>query len=158
MKNLIFVLAAMLLFSCSNDDDKGYELPPIVPEEVQADNFRLIREDFALLYKTFHNQSLDVEGIQIDKVECFEYEAGYALSFTGNYPNGDVLQFVAASDDSLATGTTLANHIDARSGLVLYAPYDSEGSLGCREYNGELEVVCVGGPMMLGWNMDVDEF
>ena len=28
MKNLIFVLAAMLLFPCSDDDDKGYELPP----------------------------------------------------------------------------------------------------------------------------------
>ena len=39
MKRLIFILTAILLFSCSNDDDKGYELPPIVPEEVQADDF-----------------------------------------------------------------------------------------------------------------------
>ena len=48
MKNLIFVLAAMLLFSCS-DDDKDYGLPPEVPGEVQSDDFRSIREDLILL-------------------------------------------------------------------------------------------------------------
>ena len=81
MKNLIFVLAAMLLFSCS-DDDKDYGLPPEVPGEVQSDDFRSIREDFALLCRNCYQENWQADDIQITKVDYYSLTEGYALLFT----------------------------------------------------------------------------
>lgn len=156
MKNLILVFVCLAVMACSKDD-KGFDVPAYVPEEIQADNFRVLREDFALLYKAMGNEALDAGGIRIDKVECFENEGGYTLSFSGNFPNGNILQFVASTSAFLVSGEYFGYNVVLQSGLVLYTPLNDEGRLGCREYNGKLQVICVGSPIVIGADFGLGE-
>ena len=133
----------------SND---RFDLSLFVPENIRADNFRLVREDFAHLYEVAYQERLSADDIHIEMVEYAEYDRGYALFFTGKYANGDILEFIAATYPSLSEMfcTMEGYTYDIQSGLVFYAPYERGKHIGVNRFNGKLQIFCPEGLIMLG--------
>ena len=89
-----FIFICMLgLSSFAMDRSKDYKLPDKVPAEVQANNFRLVREDFAHFYNTYYKENLKANEIQVEDVNYYEMKNGYALIFQCKLPNGNSIQF-----------------------------------------------------------------
>lgn len=133
-----------------------FDLSLFVPENIRADNFRLVREDFAHLYEVAYQERLSADDIHIEMVEYAEYDRGYALFFTGKYANGDILEFIAATYPSLTEMfcTMEGYTYDIQSGLVFYAPYERGKHIGVNRFNGKLQIFCPEGLIMLGTDKD----
>ena len=148
MKTCILLLACLIFLSCSKDED--YNLPPEVPEEVQADGFRQVREDIALLYSTACHEEMNAGGIRINEAKYFELADGYALLLTGNYPNGDILQ-CAIVDGSISTSEAIFPvTCDLQLDYLYCLPY-GDGFLSCQLSNGRLTIGIVGESEVLIW-------
>ena len=82
MKKIIFILIVILLPSCEKDN-KEYNLPPEVSEELQANDFCVIREDFAIFYNSaLRGKNLQADEIQINDIVYYSFNQSYALLFT----------------------------------------------------------------------------
>ena len=133
-----------------------FDLSLFVPENIRADNFRLVREDFAHLYEVAYQERLNADDIHIEMVEYAEYEGGYALFFTSKYANGDVMKFVAVTSPSLTPDNIPMKMFssDLQSGLMFYAPYERGKHIGVNRFNGKLQIFCPEGLIMLGTDKD----
>lgn len=150
MKNLIFILVAMLLFACS-DDEKDYGLPPEVPEDVQAGDFQALREDFAIFYNAYYNKNVQGGDIQINEVNYYGFEHGYALLFSAQL-GGQIIQFCACY---MEAGTVLSTGSDGISVIEqlpfgmdfkFYMPRSEDGRLSCQvRGDGSFQITSVGG-------------
>ena len=72
MKKAMLFLFALVVAMGTNVQAQSlkndYKLPDNVPAEVQANNFRLVREDFAHFYNTYYKENLKANEITIRKI------------------------------------------------------------------------------------------
>ena len=114
MKKAMLFLFALVVAMGTNVQaqslKKGYELPDNVPAEVQADDFRIIREDFASFYEDFYHEALKVDKIKIRDVEYCAVKGGYALVFDVKFQDGKI-RFACLRDGTFAIrkGTEVFN-------------------------------------------------
>lgn len=131
MKKLIFIIVCILglsSFAWNEESYKNYRLPDIVPAEVQADNFRIIREDFARFYEDFYHEALKVDKIKIRDVEYCAVKGGYALVFDVKFQDGKI-RFACLRDGTFAIrkGTEVFNmEFDGHSGYSYFMPSASK--------------------------------
>lgn len=131
MKRLIFIIVCILglsSFAWNEESYKNYRLPDIVPAEVQADNFRIIREDFARFYEDFYHEALKVDKIKIRDVEYCAVKGGYALVFDVKFQDGKI-RFACLRDGTFAIrkGTEVFNmEFDGHSGYSYFMPSASK--------------------------------
>ena len=107
---------------------KDYKLPDSVPAEVQADDFRIIREDFARFYEDFYHEALKVDKIKIRDVEYCAVKGGYALVFDVKFQDGKI-RFACLRDGTFAIrkGTEVFNmEFDGHSGYSYFMPSASK--------------------------------
>lgn len=131
MKKLIFIIVCILglsSFAWNEESYKNYRLPDNVPAEVQADNFRIIREDFARFYEDFYHEALKVDKIKIRDVEYCAVKGGYALVFDVKFQDGKI-RFACLRDGTFAIrkGTEVFNmEFDGHSGYSYFMPSASK--------------------------------
>ncbi len=131
MKRLIFIIVCILglsSFAWNEESYKNYRLPDNVPAEVQADNFRIIREDFARFYEDFYHEALKVDKIKIRDVEYCAVKGGYALVFDVKFQDGKI-RFACLRDGTFAIrkGTEVFNmEFDGHSGYSYFMPSASK--------------------------------
>lgn len=131
MKKLIFIIVCILglsSFAWNEESYKNYRLPDIVPAEVQADNFRIIREDFARFYEDFYHEALKADKIKIRDVEYCVVKGGYALVFDVKFQDGKI-RFACLRDGTFAIrkGTEVFNmEFDGHSGYSYFMPSASK--------------------------------
>lgn len=131
MKKLIFIIVCILglsSFAWNEESYKNYRLPDNVPAEVQADDFRIIREDFARFYEDFYHEALKVDKIKIRDVEYCAVKGGYALVFDVKFQDGKI-RFACLRDGTFAIrkGTEVFNmEFDGHSGYSYFMPSASK--------------------------------
>lgn len=131
MKRLIFIIVCILglsSFAWNEESYKNYRLPDNVPAEVQADNFRIIREDFARFYEDFYHEALKADKIKIRDVEYCAVKGGYALVFDVKFQDGKI-RFACLRDGTFAIrkGTEVFNmEFDGHSGYSYFMPSASK--------------------------------
>lgn len=131
MKRLIFIIVCILglsSFAWNEESYKNYRLPDNVPAEVQADDFRIIREDFARFYEDFYHEALKVDKIKIRDVEYCAVKGGYALVFDVKFQDGKI-RFACLRDGTFAIrkGTEVFNmEFDGHSGYSYFMPSASK--------------------------------
>ena len=143
MKKKILYLFALVVAMGTNVQAQSlkndYKLPDNVPAEVQADDFRIIREDFARFYEDFYHEALKADKIKIRDVEYWdkikirdvEYcavKGGYALVFDVKFQDGKI-RFACLRDGTFAIrkGTEVFNmEFDGHSGYSYFMPSASK--------------------------------
>lgn len=131
MKRLIFIIVCILglsSFAWNEESYKNYRLPDNVPAEVQADDFRIIREDFARFYEDFYHEALKADKIKIRDVEYCAVKGGYALVFDVKFQDGKI-RFACLRDGTFAIrkGTEVFNmEFDGHSGYSYFMPSASK--------------------------------
>ena len=131
MKRLTFIIVCILglsSFAWNEESYKNYRLPDNVPAEVQADDFRIIREDFARFYEDFYHEALKVDKIKIRDVEYCAVKGGYALVFDVKFQDGKI-RFACLRDGTFAIrkGTEVFNmEFDGHSGYSYFMPSASK--------------------------------
>lgn len=130
-RKLIFLFALVVAMGTNVQAQslkKGYELPDNVPAEVQADDFRIIREDFARFYEDFYHEALKADKIKIRDVEYCVVKGGYALVFDVKFQDGKI-RFACLRDGTFAIrkGTEVFNmEFDGHSGYSYFMPSASK--------------------------------
>ena len=132
MAKLVFMFACIFglsSFVFGEDSRKDCKLPDDVPAEVRADDFRLIREDFARLYEAFCHEALEADKIKIRDVEYCAVKGGHALVFDAKLQGGNSIRFACLRDGTFAIrkGTEVVNmEFDANSGYGFFMPSAGE--------------------------------
>ena len=139
---LVFVCFSEYLPIKAEARNKDYKLPDNVPAELQADNFLLIRKDFASFYFNYYGkEDLQPDVIQVTDVDYYGLKKGYALVFSFNLPNGECVQFGLCDGEGIKMDGqkgTVSFTCDVKPDMLYFS--STKGNMNCQLENGYLRI------------------